>query len=374
MQGVSVTADLPDAAGLDVGPECPLPASASFSIEIFAGECSLTMALMLCSVPCLRPWDTLAGERFDVLVNGTVLVALAKARRIGYAALATPCQSQSWGRLPAVRSWEYPLGLPGLGRSQRELVIKGNRLAQFSADFALVVFHSLGYVSIENPRRSWLWWHPAIRGLAATLGFCFVWFHQNWYGTCVKKPTCLLHCLPRLHLLAVLKPSVTKVTVTLRGQVSWRGQPAWRTALASPIPARPGQTVGGLGGGVIASTGPGACVIGPCPIRIPGTWPGFPSAGSAAVPAPAALWAAQQAAYQFAVTYIRGYFFSGLVIIFFGSDGFLEGVGVFLCVDLEAVRCMGYEAVPGHDRSGACPPGLGGAPEAVAGLLWRLDG
>ena len=236
MQGVSVTADLPDAAGLDVGPECLLPASASFSIEIFAGECSLTMALMLCSVPCLRPWDTLAGERFDVLVNGTVLVALAKARRIGYAALATPCQSQSWGRLPAVQSWEYPLGLPGLGRSQRELVIKGNRLAQFSADFALVVFHSLGYVSIENPRRSWLWWHPAIRGLAATLGFCFVWFHQNWYGTCVKKPTCLLHCLPRLHLLAVLKPSVTKVTVTLRGQVSWRGQPAWRTALASPYP------------------------------------------------------------------------------------------------------------------------------------------
>ena len=199
LQGQSVTMGLPDA--VDVRPERPLSVSASFAIEIFSGECSLTLSLLLCAVPCLRPWDSLVHEKFDVLVNGKVLLALAEAGLVSYAALATPCQSQSWGSLPALRSWEHPLGLPSLTGAQRELVMKGNRLAQFSADLAGVVFLSLGYVSIENPQRSWLWLHPAMRRLAGLEGFAFVWFCQNWYGTCVVKPTCLLHCLPRLHML-----------------------------------------------------------------------------------------------------------------------------------------------------------------------------
>ena len=76
-------------------------------------------------------------------------MALAEAGVISYAALATPCQSQSWGRLPALRSWDHPLGLPSLSSTQRELVIKDNCLAQFSADLALVIFFCSGYVSIE---------------------------------------------------------------------------------------------------------------------------------------------------------------------------------------------------------------------------------
>ena len=118
---------LEDACDVLINP--PLAVEASFVVEVFAGEASLTLAMTLRGVPCLQPWDTIMGDRFCVLSHGAVLTSLAKAGRLAYVALASPCQSQSWGRLPALRTWDHPLGIPGLGVKQQQLVEKGNCLA-----------------------------------------------------------------------------------------------------------------------------------------------------------------------------------------------------------------------------------------------------
>ena len=111
----------------------PLAVEAKLVVEVFAGDASLTLSMMLRDLPCLKPWDTLIDERFCVIRHGAVLVSLAEAGRLAYVALASPCQSQSWGRLPALRTWDHPLGLPCLGDEQRELVTKGNRLAELTS-------------------------------------------------------------------------------------------------------------------------------------------------------------------------------------------------------------------------------------------------
>ena len=77
MQAVSVVSTLPDAfeltegsrhCGAD-GPETPLSVSGNFVLEVFAGECALTLAMLVSRLPCLRPWDSLFGER-DVASYG----------------------------------------------------------------------------------------------------------------------------------------------------------------------------------------------------------------------------------------------------------------------------------------------------------------
>ena len=93
MQGGTVLCELPDAQEVFV--EWPLPVAGGFVVEIFAGERVLTLALLMDRLPCMRPWDSLVDERFCVLANGFILMRLAEARMIAYAALATPCQSQS---------------------------------------------------------------------------------------------------------------------------------------------------------------------------------------------------------------------------------------------------------------------------------------
>ena len=134
-----MVASLPDAceliegsrrAGWD-GPEIPISGSNSFAVEVFAGECSLTLALLVSHLPCLRPWDTLYHERVDVLRNGHFLIELAARGQLSYVALATPCQSQSWGRLPALRDWQHPLGRSDLTAEQREVTARGNSIAYF---------------------------------------------------------------------------------------------------------------------------------------------------------------------------------------------------------------------------------------------------
>ena len=234
LQGEDLLCHLPEAHDLVV--ELPLAVLASFVVEIFAGECTLTFAMLMDSLPCIRPWDSLVGERFDVMKNGEILIRLSAARIITYAALATPCQSQSWGRLPSLRSWQSPLGRPVLKHPQRELVQRGNSLALFSAELAEVLTNAGGYVTIENPCRSWLWWHPAVRRLVFRKEFAFTKFRQNSFGACVAKPTCLLHSMPLMHKLAQMEPKARKATVVLRGQVLWENQVVWRTALASPYP------------------------------------------------------------------------------------------------------------------------------------------
>ena len=92
-----VLVSLPDAAEVL---EWPRPVSGWFALEVFAGTAGCTFGLLLGEVPCLRPWDTLYGDRYDVRANGQVLEQLVKAGILVAIHFGTPCQSQSWGRHP----------------------------------------------------------------------------------------------------------------------------------------------------------------------------------------------------------------------------------------------------------------------------------
>ena len=48
-----------------------------FFIEIMAGECSITLGILMERVPCLKPWDIVFGEPWNVLTRGHILLQLA---------------------------------------------------------------------------------------------------------------------------------------------------------------------------------------------------------------------------------------------------------------------------------------------------------
>ena len=80
-----------------------MPVQGGFAIEVFAGTIVFTLGLLFARVPCLRPWDAQFGDQFDLITNGQILIELVKAGDITAAHLATPCQSQAWARVPALR-------------------------------------------------------------------------------------------------------------------------------------------------------------------------------------------------------------------------------------------------------------------------------
>ena len=99
--------------------------SGEFCLEVFSGVGVLTLGLMFSSLPCLRPWDTLGGPQFDVLEIGQVIVHLILLGRLAYVHLAPPCQSFSFGRLPALGNAQYPTGIPQLSLERQPLVDSG---------------------------------------------------------------------------------------------------------------------------------------------------------------------------------------------------------------------------------------------------------
>ena len=147
-----------------------MPVQGGFAIEVFAGTMVFTLGLLFACVPCLRPWDAQFGDQFDVITNGQFLIELVKAGDITAAHLATPCQSQTWARVPALRDWANIDGFPHLSAGQAMLVSSGNALAAFTGTFCQALYQGNGYFSIENPWRSWLWASADILSLYALPG------------------------------------------------------------------------------------------------------------------------------------------------------------------------------------------------------------
>jgi hypothetical protein len=58
----------------------PLSVSGQVSLDLFAGAFSVSLAFTLFEVPCIKPWDSVLGERCDVLKNGQVLLALSRSK------------------------------------------------------------------------------------------------------------------------------------------------------------------------------------------------------------------------------------------------------------------------------------------------------
>ena len=123
--------------------------SGEFAIELCCGEAVVTLGLLMSKVPCLKPWDTLYGEKFDLLSNGWRLLQLVEAKCIVVAHLAPPCQTFSWARFPPLRSWDHVQGLPHLNDKQLESVVQGNDVANFCAQFCLQLYLAGGYFQLK---------------------------------------------------------------------------------------------------------------------------------------------------------------------------------------------------------------------------------
>ena len=107
----------------------------TFFIEIMAGECVITLGVLLKIVPCFRPWD---------------IRWLPEDGRID-SFLALPCQSFTFARDPALRDAAEPLGKSGLSARQQELVDLGNEIAAWTLKLIKATHASGGHFAVENP-------------------------------------------------------------------------------------------------------------------------------------------------------------------------------------------------------------------------------
>ena len=232
-------------------PICNLPVACSnvsgeFFLEVFAGVAALTLGIMMHCVPCLKPWDCMYDEQFDVLTQGWIIIRLIRAGVIVVTHFGTPCKSFTWARIPQVRNWDHPLGLPGLTGNAQTLVNLGNQLLLFTWQCCVELLDKSGYFSIENPEKSWLWITPQLRALADDRRVAFARFLFKNFGLPYVKPTLVLHNMPSLHLLRVPMLPWPGETFPLRGKVRWHGQEVFRTQVAEPYPPALGARYGDL--------------------------------------------------------------------------------------------------------------------------------
>ena len=84
--------------------------SPNFFIEVFAGECTLTLGIIASKIPAVRPWDVRHDESMCVLRNGRRLQELFKAGYIQLAHFAPPCRINSFVRERQLRSHRHVRG------------------------------------------------------------------------------------------------------------------------------------------------------------------------------------------------------------------------------------------------------------------------
>ena len=120
-------------------PDIPavLRTSGQFCAELFCGDAAITLALVFENLPCICPWDRAYGVAFDVAEHDNVFFALAEEGRLMLVHLGIPCQSLTWARWPAIRSWEAIWGIPGVGAADVEKFLTGNKLLLFAVQLCI---------------------------------------------------------------------------------------------------------------------------------------------------------------------------------------------------------------------------------------------
>ena len=200
-----------------------------------ACECVITFGVLLKRVPCLKPWDLVFGEAWNVLTRGQILMDLAERLRID-AFLGMPCQSFTHARIPALRSAEFPSGKPDLSSRQQDLVDTGNRLAAWTLAFITVLHAAHRYFTVENPYMSWLWWLPEWIKFKQLDGVIATVLQQRCYGWITRKDILLLHNNPVLKEMGTSDVECPSSDIVLRGLCWYEGKEVFRTKLSQSYP------------------------------------------------------------------------------------------------------------------------------------------
>ena len=109
-----------------------LRVSGQFCAELFRGESAITLSLVFEDLPCICPWDRAYGLQFDVVEHERVFFALTDDGRLILVRLGVPCQSLTWARSPAIRSWGAVWGLDDVSFADGEKIALGNELLLFA--------------------------------------------------------------------------------------------------------------------------------------------------------------------------------------------------------------------------------------------------
>ena len=82
----------------------------------------------------LRPWDVAYDFETDVLVQGDIVIHAIRSIWIRYVHFGLPCQSFTWARTPAIRSFQHPEGLLFLCGRDKEKVPLGALLLDWTCN------------------------------------------------------------------------------------------------------------------------------------------------------------------------------------------------------------------------------------------------
>ena len=210
-------------------------------LEVFAGHGKLSACARRLGVWTLDGFDLDLGPRLDDLCTTegfNALVRLILRLRPRYVHFACPCRSfsQALRGEARTRSRQNPLG-----DESRRAVREGNRLAVVTARLCKLLARLGCFWSVENPRGSYLWLHPAMVDLAKQ-GFQ-VKYDNCAYGAVIPgegpymKPTTLLTNAPWLRALERSCACAGK-HVQLQGQTCIGGRWRSRTGFAAGYPTQ----------------------------------------------------------------------------------------------------------------------------------------
>ena len=168
-----------------------------YVMDLFSGSGGVSRAVRSLGFSA-KEWDLLWGARFD-LVKPHVISRVRSEIRSGYvlgAMLAPPCLSFSAARdrTSAIRTAEYPWGVPAFGLQQKDLesLHEGNKIFEC----VIQVLRWLDELSLpwilEHPRSSKCWLLPPVQALLTAPHTSIVYTDMCQWGTRWKRPTTLL--------------------------------------------------------------------------------------------------------------------------------------------------------------------------------------
>ena len=154
--------------------------------------------------------------------------------------LGVPCSSFSLARHPALRSAEFPLGLPNLNEEDRAKVSSSNRLLSAACNLANLAIQRHLPGGLENPAFSRLWLCPSVERLLR-LGPCVdVFLDYCQYQTPWRKRTRVRfwNCVDPLRAQKLCSGrGVCSATQKPQAQLSGRNQSGQLMArIAEPYP------------------------------------------------------------------------------------------------------------------------------------------